>query len=365
MGMSRFWLIAFLFVIVTEPALAQAPSYSTPNTGVCWDMDDLAAHAGSAVTGVSPEFMIHGLVTISSQDTLIVSPGENLIFDDIGGGFQLRAMGHLLALGTAGEMITFTCTHQVPGSWFGIFLEQGLLEYCCVEYAVKGVIVDESAAVIHSTIANNETGLFLFKGSPDISGNLIINNDAGIWCDGMMDRDQGGGKMCEPVIEGNQILDNGSYGIGLVYGTIATVKGNLISGNERGIYSGPYDVSVVVENTISENNYGVFCDKDIISFSALNLGNLSNESAQDDGGNHFHGNLEYDMYNATSDTIKAEGNYWGTTDLNVIESHIYDDEEDVSDADGNGVISGPVDFMPLGETWVQHNTWGQIKAKFR
>jgi hypothetical protein len=45
----------------------------------------------------------------------------------------------------------------------------------------------------------------------------------------------------------------------------------------------------------------------------------------------------------------SSGNFWGTTDITIIDSHIF----------------GPVDFLPLGETSVQQSTWGRIKSRYR
>jgi hypothetical protein len=367
---SRLGLIATLITGALGLPLAQADEYTTPNTGVCWDIDDLVANSGGVVTGSGPDYTFRGSVTISPLDTLMIAAGNTLIFDDAQSVFRLWAKGILFAQGTAGQMITFTSTHQTPGAWHSINLHQGVLEYCRVEYATHGIYVgyiESSASVAHSTIMYNQEGIFL--GGPGayavIRENLIANNqNTGIGGDGGINKGQEGGKQWESLVEDNQILDNGYVGIGLFWGIYATIKGNLISGHDCGIVSGPYAGSIVVENTIVENNRGVLCDSDGFP-GGLKLGDLGNQSFEDDGGNHIYNNLEYDLYNADPETIKAEGNHWGTTDLDIINSHIYDDEEDVGDADGNGVISGLVDFIPLGETSIQRNTWGQIKATFR
>lgn len=366
MRRSRIWPLAALLVIAPEFSLAQSGQYTTPNTGVCWDMDSLVVHSGGIVTGSSPGYTFHGSVTISPLDTLMISAGKTLIFDDTGGDFYLAARGTLFAQGADSEPITFTSAHQVLGDWQGISILQGILEHCRVEYAWHGIVVGSSASVIHSTIMYNYMGL-LPGGSAVIRDNLIANNQSvGILVDGGIVATGQFAMQCEPVIEDNEILDNGSYGIGMGWGSSATIRGNLIRGNDHGIDSGPLDCSIVVENTIVENNCGVVCDNHgFWSSSALNLGDLDNHSTEDDGGNHLYDNLQWDLYYATPDTIKAEGNHWGTTDLATINSHIYDDEEDVGDADGNGILSGPVDFLPIGETSVQPSTWGQIKARFR
>ncbi|MDI6721980.1 MAG: right-handed parallel beta-helix repeat-containing protein, partial [Candidatus Aenigmarchaeota archaeon] len=85
----------------------------------------------------------------------------------------------------------------------------------------------------------------------------------------------------------------------------------------------------------------------------INLGDLGNSSRGDDGGNRFRDNGSYDIYHWTRgpQVMKAEGNYWYTNDAKIIDSRIYDDDENPA--------YGPVDFepfaisgeLPVSETW--------------
>jgi hypothetical protein len=370
MRRSPFCFMVMFLAFALGLPLAQGDQYATPNTGVCWDMDDLVTNSGGVVTGSSPEYTFHGSVTVSPLDTLIICAGNTLIFDETQGNFRLWAKGTLFAQGTVDGMITFTSSQMTTGAWQGITLYQGTLEYCRVEYAFYGIYIgyiESLASVTHSTIMSNHVGVFLVGpgDSTIISTNHIANNQVGgILGDGGINKNHMSGKQWGALIEDNQILDNGDFGIAFSWGIYALIKGNLISGHNSGIFCGPYGGFVVAENTIVENNLGILCDSYGLP-SGINLGDLSNQSSEDDGRNQIHDNIEYDLYNANAETIKAEGNCWGTTDLVAIDSHIYDDQEDEGDADGNGVLSGPVDFVPIGETSVQPSTWGKIKARFK
>jgi hypothetical protein len=347
---------------------ARADDYTTPNTGVCWDLDSLVVYSGSVVTGSNQEFVFNGRVTISPLDTLVIDPGCTIRFADVLGDHQLSSTGRLFAQGTDIEPIVFTSLHQTPGDWNGISISNGFLMHCRVEYAHTGIRISSCAVVSNCTVVSNREGIriaFFLTDPTVISDNLIADNgSAGIIWDGGLDRGQMTGAQDLPLIEGNQILDNSAAGIDFAWGTKALIRGNLISGHGVGISSGPYDESVVVENTITGNDLGVLCDYDMFP-GRLNLGDLGNESVEDDGGNHIHDNVRFDLYNASAESVKAEGNHWGTTDPAIIDDHIYDDEEDIADADGNGIISGPVEFLPLGETGVRRSTWGQIKTRFK
>lgn len=50
-----------------------------------------------------------------------------------------------------------------------------------------------------------------------------------------------------------------------------------------------------------------------------------------------------------AEVIEAKGHSLRRVYLTAIDSNSYDVQEDEGDADGNGFISGPVDFVPIGE----------------
>ncbi len=81
-------------------------------------------------------------------------------------------------------------------------------------------------------------------------------------------------------------------------------------------YSSPTFRGSYIRNN---NSYGIHLD----GSSNPNLGDANN------GQNDIYGNTTYELYNNTTNTIAAEGNYWGvdTTDPNVIDALIYDDDE--------------------------------------
>ncbi|MEN3045690.1 MAG: hypothetical protein ABDH49_01695 [Candidatus Hydrothermales bacterium] len=58
----------------------------------------------------------------------------------------------------------------------------------------------------------------------------------------------------------------------------------------------------------------------------LNLGNLENNDTIDDGMNHILGSV-WSIYNFSYDTIYAQGNLWDYQDSTLIDSKIYDDNE--------------------------------------
>ena len=143
------------------------------------------------------------------------------------------------------------------------------------------------------------------------------------------------------VITGNTIKNN-RYGITINGSTniFAILSYNTIDSNNTqgsptlggsGIAFTGGSASAVGQNTIVTGNYirwnlwGIT----IQNRSRPNLGNLSNSDTSDNGKNAIYGNNNnsttprIDLYNNSVDTIFAQNNYWGFTNADSVEAHIY------------------------------------------
>jgi len=83
--MKKNGLISLLVLVLAGAVGSAWASYSTPNTGVSWTMDDLVANSGGDVTGAAPNYQLHDDVWIKQNDTLTVAAGTTITRDD--GGF--------------------------------------------------------------------------------------------------------------------------------------------------------------------------------------------------------------------------------------------------------------------------------------
>lgn len=136
------------------------------------------------------------------------------------------------------------------------------------------------------------------------------------------------------IIENNVIRKN-RYGIFIQSGTVnAYINNNIIDSNNiqnspllggSGInFNGTSALtSIVTRNKIRGNLWGIT----IQGSAKPNLGNINNTDTTDIGLNQIYWNGNsgkiYDLYNNTSDSIKAQNNYWGTTILDSVEAHIF------------------------------------------
>ncbi|MCS6989719.1 MAG: right-handed parallel beta-helix repeat-containing protein [Chloroherpetonaceae bacterium] len=138
-----------------------------------------------------------------------------------------------------------------------------------------------------------------------------------------------------PLIEFNYIHDC-AFGIVIAGATQCVVRNNRIENNARNpnplqagsginVNSSGSAVAapIITGNFIKGNLWGVT----IQGTAQPNLGDLSNSNPDDDGRNTFIDNLQgstnYALYNNTSNTIRAQNNFWGTTDLAQIQQRIW------------------------------------------
>jgi hypothetical protein len=168
------------------------------------------------------------------------------------------------------------------------------------------------------------------------------------------------------IIE-NNIIKNNRYGIALLAGGInAIINNNIIdSNNTQGSpnlggsglnFAGGWTTSSVIcsKNTIRWNLWGIT----IQNTAKPNFGNLSNSDTTDNGLNKIYGNMNtgkvYDLYNNTPDSIKAENNYWGTANLDSIETHIFHKPDSST--------LGFVDYLPISTISNIRNNQTQIDS---
>jgi hypothetical protein len=291
----------------------------------------------------------------------------------------------------------------------GIFIDGAtpFVERCNIRNNLgRGILVQNCSATISKSIIsdNTQAGIMILGiGSPYIYGNEIFNNRYGIEADAMVlvvdnpdidsnyihDNDLDGiqSNMMNLVVRRNKIEGNGENGIRYIEceaeitansiignmqngiycqgspipvppGSSKSIRGNTVSSNKMGgILCIGHVEELIIGNIITENwNYGV----KIGAGAYVNLGNLENSDPDDDGGNYIYDNIMggaepgWDVMNHTPNEVMAQGNFWGAVDPHIIDSHIYDDNENP--------LCGPVNFEGYyvsGEL-TQDETWSGI-----
>jgi parallel beta-helix repeat protein len=223
-----------------------AGGYSMPGA-VTWDMDDLVANSGGAVTSSgADEYVVHEDIEIPSGSTLTVTPGETVYFDSAT-GFSVN--GILSADGDDVNSVTFTSSAGSPGfgDWDGItFYNNGgnttsTVDYVNLYYAEDGITVNNTSLTIsNSDIQFNVWGVRVVSGNVQISDSTFGHN----------------GILAHPdpyySVGGGIYTDNMSTGF---------IEDNIFNGNIGGIRIAASYYFYIMNNQIYNNTvYGIYCE---------------------------------------------------------------------------------------------------------
>lgn len=262
--------LIILLLIVSSRLFAQ---YTTPNTGVNWNLDDLVTNSGGVVTGTFPNYSIINKITISANDRVYINPGTTVLFSGSASGFDVN--GKFLAIGTPTDSIIFSSSNQdsLGNAYNGFyFLDSSvdsacIISYARIEYAYYGLrCLGASPTLTHSYLWKCRRGANLSSNShPIITYNRIERSyEYGITLT----------TGCSPLIEWNELINNNSQNtspknqisIGTQGNNSPTIKHNKIQGgmfNKTGgisvstLISGSSSSSEIAFNEIYNNSFGI------------------------------------------------------------------------------------------------------------
>ncbi|MFH1440582.1 MAG: FlgD immunoglobulin-like domain containing protein, partial [Candidatus Omnitrophota bacterium] len=218
-----------------------------------------------------PYFITGNDSSLGTGVTLTIQPGTVIKFY-AGKSLNAGTDATLNASGTPQEPILFTSNSAAPAAkdWDGIrFLGKGTISNSIIEYANVGITADSNSVIISNSVFRNcdrgiETGA-----SPIIANNAISSNSTGISCLA----------SASPEISGNNITNNAQNGISCI-----GLPGQ-----------GQLPFPKINNNSIYGN--GVY--------------NLKTEKYTNQG-------------NAGNYKVDAAKNWWGTTNIESINTSIYD-----------------------------------------
>ncbi len=287
-------------------------------------------------TPPAPYFATTGNIIIQDTGKLVMMPGTTIEFS--GSGRSLRVHGSLLIDGTEKNPVRLTSGVENPsqsaqGEWNGVQINSEAksvkINHALIEYAGRGVeFMNASGLVQNSVLQENGAAIYFYQNNGEnsisLEGLRIENNTTGVF----LENTGYGAQLTDSIIENN------STGVSIRGDSSPLIKLNSISDNgEHGIYikgpnsssTSPYPHPLIAENDIV-NNGGV---RDNIYMG------------------YFYGLPRFNE-------INAQGNWWGSPDLSVIKSSIYDHGYNASapyidysgfrsssifDADGDGVLN--------------------------
>ena len=234
-------LICFVF---TTSGYAQ---YTTPNTGVDWNLDNLVSNSGGVVTGSFPNYAIINKINVSANDRIFILPGSIVTFSGSTSGFDVA--GKFLAIGTAIDSIIFTSAtaDSTGGAYNGFYFTDTSVDSACIisyariEYAYYGFRCLEASP----TLSNS----YLWKCRR--GANLSSNS--------------------HPVISNNKIERSYEYGITMTLGCSPLIENNIIAFNNTENTSAKNQISIGLQG----NNSPIIRNNIIYGGTSIVTGGIS------------------------------------------------------------------------------------------
>ena len=218
--------------------------YTTPGTGVMWNLDSLVVHSGGVLTGTFPSYELNEKITISSTDEIDIDAGSHINCLQPASGFDVN--GVLNASGSETDSIKFTSdVHDSTGAYDGIVFNDssagtGVIQYVQVEYASYGVRC--------------------LYASPSITNSFFNKCDRGIQLSGS-----------NALIQNNRIERSYEYGILLNLDSSPLIEGNIIAYNNTQATSAKNQVSIGLQG----NNSPIIRNNEIYGGSGQVTGGIS------------------------------------------------------------------------------------------
>jgi parallel beta-helix repeat protein len=289
-------------------------------------------------TNKSDPYIVTGNIIILDNATLTIDPGVDIRFR---GFFKIKVEGIIKAIGSETDPIIFTSdsANPKPGDWDTIDFssitddKSSEIRFCGIQYAFNGInILDQGPTISNNTIKYcKNIGIYIRllsynaikKDFVIIANNTISNNGKqGIYL-----------LSCSGLIINNRIDSNAFEGI-LINGdrSYPTIMKNTITNNLDGIEHQGSASSNIMNNLILRNHgYGIWVEdytpKSIINYNTIvknNVGILYKHGAPDISYNNILDNYMYNIESNDETKLNAINNYWGSTNISLIEEGIYD-----------------------------------------
>ena len=364
--------------------------YTTPGTGVIWNLDSLVLYSSGVVVGTFPNYQINNNIIVAANDELNVSAGSNVIFTTPSAGIEVN--GIFKAIGTASDSIVFTSSvEDSTGYYIGFRFNANInsnlsqIKYARIFYADYGFrCIDASPVLSNSYLYKCGRGVQLSSSNAVIMDNVIEKSyEYGITMT----------LSSSPLIEGNYLLKNNTkatsamnqISIGLQGNNSPIIRNNIIEGGESiptgGISlwvngSTAFSNARIEGNQIFNNSFGITLYSTsngiinaVVSDNVIHNNNINPNVMVSGSGININGS----PFNQP--IIKRNiiyGNWWGITIQNGStvqpgpQPNIGNVENSDTTDDGMNIIYGNVQGLNVydlynnctNDIYAQNNDWG-------
>jgi len=176
--MKNLYVTGFLFLITISVTIAQ--TYTTPNTGVNWTLDDIAAVSPSTITVSGSDYTLLENLVISENDTVIISSDLVLQIDS---DLLITVFGTFTIDTNSVAITALDELNPYDGFRFEEF-SQINIQNTSIEFGGGMKVLTEDFTLNNCLVTNNVEGgattgavISLTRGVPQITNNTISFND--------------------------------------------------------------------------------------------------------------------------------------------------------------------------------------------
>jgi len=318
-------ILLFLFLLLFTNSYS---NYSTPGTGVTWDLDSLVAFSGGNVTMSGSDYLVNDTIIITASDTVKVLSNSTMKFNT---AVFIDIFGVLIIDPTDSVLITAQDTSlKYLGLKFEDLSDGSMLRNVIMEYGNSirmlncDILIDSCIIRYNTLISSFASGAISFFGSNSTVSNCKIyrNRRSGL-ISGLTT-----GNPSSPKILNNEIYENnvnnenypqinlGNSGPGQLI-----IRGNIINGfftnaGAIGVSSliGATPNAIIENNLIRHNRYGIAIlgsnANVYINNNIIDSNNIQGDPAIGGSGINFSGSATQNSI-VTRNIIR--GNLWGIT----------------------------------------------------
>ncbi len=265
--MKKITITLILSIFTLISAIAQ--TYTTPNTGVTWSLQDIAANSPTTVTITDNTYTLLENLEIAPLDTVLIDEDLTLIVNN---GLLITVFGNFTV---NSDSVTITSS-GADDRFEGFRFEQGSTIFLQnadinrgggLRVLTENFTINNCRLTFMSSGATTSAVIQLSRGMPQITNNVIFFND--LSAIGSAANSQVSG-----IISGNTIEDNNKDNANrpqINLGTsipneILEITNNIIIGNPENEQAGGIAIANftggvinanISENTISGNRYGI------------------------------------------------------------------------------------------------------------
>ncbi len=368
-------IILTSYFILFAVAFSFAQDYTTPNTGVIWTLDDIAAASPGTITVVGDAYTLLGNLTIAESDTVIIDSDLTLSID---ADLLITVFGTFTV--DSNEVTITAVDENAP--YEGLRFEELSvinIQNATIQYGGGLRVLTETFTLNNSTLTNNVSGattgavISLSRGMPQITNNTITFNE--LPAIGSAANSQVSAYIFNNYIEGNNQANNNrpqiNMGTTMASEPLQIIQNSIIGDPALDMTGGIAianfvggSINVIMDDNIIRNNrYGMTIVGP--ADSALLRNNIfEDNNTQGDpnlGGSGISLNTSSGVMQVIASGNEFRRNLWGITVIGTASINLGDDVDNpgmnIFSENGNGGELYAIYNNTANTLMSKHNCW--------